>query len=115
IGPRFTVRHAGPLPRGAISSAIDSALDQLETNKRDCFPSGHTMVVTAVLIEAARRSRRTFLAFLPFALGLVAATVYCRYHYGVDVIAGLLLAFLVVPIAKLVVSDRQASALPTNR
>ncbi len=115
IGPRFTVKHAGPLPRGAISSAIDRTLDQLETNKRDCFPSGHTMVVTAVLIEAARRSRRTFLAFLPFALGLVAATVYCRYHYGVDVIVGLLLAFLVVPIARLVVPERQASALPTNR
>jgi membrane-associated phospholipid phosphatase len=100
IGPRFTVKHAGPLPRGAVSAAIDATLDKLETNKRDCFPSGHTMVVTAVLIEAARRSRKTFLGFLPFAIGLVAATVYCRYHYAIDVIAGLVLAFVVVPAAR---------------
>jgi membrane-associated phospholipid phosphatase len=102
VGPRFTVPHARPLPRGRLSAAIDRTLDELETNKRDCFPSGHTMVVTAVLMEGARRSRRTFLAFLPFALGLVAATVYCRYHYAVDVIAGLVLALAVVPIARAV-------------
>jgi membrane-associated phospholipid phosphatase len=108
IGPRYTVQHAGPLPRGAVAHAIDATLDKLETNKRDCFPSGHTMVVTAVLIEAARRSRRTFLGFLPFAIGLVAATVYCRYHYAVDVLSGLVLAFLVVPLARRVVVPRSA-------
>ncbi|HTS02798.1 MAG TPA: phosphatase PAP2 family protein [Thermoanaerobaculia bacterium] len=99
IGPRYTVTHAGPLPRGAVSRAIDGTLDRLETNKRDCFPSGHTMVVTAVLLEAARRSRKTFLWFLPFAAGLVVATVYCRYHYVADVLSGLALAFLTVPLA----------------
>ncbi|MGA7992050.1 MAG: phosphatase PAP2 family protein [Thermoanaerobaculia bacterium] len=98
VGPRFTVTHAGPLPRGAVSRAIDDTLNRLETNKRDCFPSGHTMVVTAVALEAWRRSRKTFWFFLPFALGLVAATVYCRYHYVSDVLAGLALAFATVPL-----------------
>ena len=60
IGPRYTLAHAGPLPRGAISQAIDHTLDVLEKNKRDCFPSGHTMVLTAVLLEArAGRKRRS--------------------------------------------------------
>lgn len=98
IGPRFTVQHAGPLPRGAVSRAIDTTLDKLEKNKRDCFPSGHTMVVAAVVAEAARRSRKTFWWFLPFAVGLVVATVYCRYHYVTDVIAGLALAAVTVPL-----------------
>jgi membrane-associated phospholipid phosphatase len=91
IGPRYTIRHHGPLPRGAVSRAIDDTLDKLEKNKRDCFPSGHTMVVVAVLMEAGRRSRKTLLCFLPFALGLFLATVYCRYHYVADVLAGLAL------------------------
>lgn len=99
IGPRFTITHGGPLPRGAIARVIDATLDRLETNKCDCFPSGHTMVVIAVLIEAARRSRKTFLFFLPFAIGLVVATVYGRYHYVADVLGGLVLAFLSVPLA----------------
>jgi membrane-associated phospholipid phosphatase len=95
IGPRFTVPHAGPLPRGTIAQAIDGTLDRLETSRRNCFPSGHTMVTVAVLVEAARRSRKTFLGFLPFAVGLVLATVAGRYHYVVDVLAGLLLVFAV--------------------
>jgi membrane-associated phospholipid phosphatase len=97
VGPRFAVHHSGPLPRGMVSRVIDDTLNTLERNKRDCFPSGHTMVVTAVLLEAARRSKKTFWAFLPFAVGLVAATVYCRYHYVADVLAGLALAFVTVP------------------
>ena len=98
IGPRYTVAHAGPLPRGAIAQAIDRTLDGLEKNKRDCFPSGHTMVLTAVLFEARRRSKKTFWAFLPFAAGLVIATVYCRYHYVADVFAGFALAFVTDPL-----------------
>ena len=97
-GPRYTLVHAGPLPRGAISQTIDHTLDVLEKNKRDCFPSGHTMVLIAILLEAYRRSKKTFWAFLPFAVGLIAATVYCRYHYAVDVIGGLVLALLAVPL-----------------
>ncbi len=98
VGPRFTITHASSLPRGAVARVIDDTLNMLESNKRDCFPSGHTMVVTAVLLEAARRSRKTFWAFLPFAVGLVMATVFCRYHYVADVLAGLALAFVAVPL-----------------
>ena len=95
IGPRFTVPHAGPLPRGTVARAIDGTLDRLETSRHNCFPSGHTMVTVAVLVAAARRSRKTFLCFLPFAIGLFLATVAGRYHYVVDVLAGAVLAVVV--------------------
>ena len=95
IGPRFTVPHDKPLPRGAVARAIDGTLDRLETSRRNCFPSGHTMVTVAVLVEAFRRSKKTFLCFLPFALGLVLATVFGRYHYVVDVLSGIVLAIVV--------------------
>jgi len=109
VGPRFTITHAGPLPRGAVAQTIDVTLDWLERNKRDCFPSGHTMVVIAVLLEAARRSIRTFWVFLPFAVGLVMATVYCRYHYVADVLAGLALAFVAVPLGNALYSRFETS------
>jgi membrane-associated phospholipid phosphatase len=88
VGPRYTVAHLGPLPRGRVSAAIDGSLDRLETNKNDVFPSGHTMVTFAVVLLAARRSRRLAVAFLFFAIPLWLATIYCRYHYLVDVLAG---------------------------
>ena len=34
----------------------------------------------------------------PFALGLILSTVYCRYHYAIDVIAGAALAVAAVPV-----------------
>ena len=119
IGPRFTVKHAGPVPRAAIARVIDGTLDRLETNRRNCFPSGHTMVTVAVLVEAARRSRKTFLAFLPFAAGLVLATVAGRYHYVVDVLAGLALTFAVLGIARAVArkvpQEPDGTVLATSR
>ena len=119
IGPRFTVPHDGPLPRAAVARAIDGTLDRLETSRRNCFPSGHTMVTVAVLVEAARRSRKTFLAFLPFATGLVLATVFCRYHYVVDVLAGLALAFVVGAaaraLARRIRQETDGTVLATSR
>ena len=94
LGPRATIEHAGPLPRGAVSASIDATLDRLETNKRDVFPSGHTMATFAVVLLAAKRSRKLALVFLFFAIPLWLATVYGRYHYLVDVLVG----FALTPI-----------------
>lgn len=113
VGPRYTVAHVGPLPRGPVSAAIDGALDRLETNKRDVFPSGHTMVTLAVVLLAARRSRRLALGFLIFAVPLWVATVYGRYHYLVDVLAGFALTPPVLWLGERWL--RRYSALPKIR
>jgi membrane-associated phospholipid phosphatase len=119
IGPRFTVPHAGPLPRGAVARAIDGTLDRLETSRHNCFPSGHTMVTVAVLVEAARRSRKTFFGFLPFAVGLFLATVAGRYHYVVDVLAGAILALVVGGAARAIArrfrQEPDGTVLDTSR
>lgn len=96
VGPRYALTFSSSVVRGPVGQAIDTALAKAETNTRDVFPSGHTMVVTLVLVEAARRSRGTFLGFLLFALPLYVATVYGRYHYLVDVLAGFALTPLVL-------------------
>lgn len=119
IGPRFTVPHDGPLPRGPVARAIDGTLDRLETSRHNCFPSGHTMVTVAVLVEAFRRSRKTFFCFLPFAAGLFLATVAGRYHYVVDVLAGAVLAFVVGGLARWisvrVAQEPDGTVLDTSR
>lgn len=119
IGPRWTVPHGAPLPRGPVARAIDATLDRLETNRRNCFPSGHTMVTVAVLAEAARRSRKTFLGFLPLGVGLVLATVAGRYHYVVDVMAGLVLVVVVLAagraITRRVPQEPDGTVLETSR
>jgi membrane-associated phospholipid phosphatase len=56
------------------------------------------MIATAVLVVAWRRFRKLFWLLLPVAFLLILSTMYCRYHYLVDVLAGVVLAFVTVPL-----------------
>jgi len=59
------------------------------------FPSSHVSVATVVLLVLWGRERRLAFALLPIVGGLVLATVYGRFHYALDVVAGLALAVTV--------------------
>ncbi len=91
IGPRYTMHHlqTGELEGFILAQPLQELLNRLEGIKRDAFPSGHTGIALTVLLLAFRYRRRLFLAFAPVVAALIAATVYCRYHYVVDVIAGI--------------------------
>jgi membrane-associated phospholipid phosphatase len=100
LGPRaaLATRHSVPLETTAVSRAISTTLDELEHTKFDVFPSGHTMIAVIVLLVAFQRARDAFRWLLLPALSLVISTVYCRFHYVVDVIAGTVLALIAVPV-----------------
>lgn len=98
LGPRFTLNHLQTTElRGFIlAEPIQRLLNQLEGIKRDAFPSGHTGIAVLVLYLAYRFERRFFWILLPIVSALIFSTIYCRYHYVVDVIAGLGLTLLSV-------------------
>lgn len=100
LGPRFALasEQSVSLETTSVSASIARSINELEQTKLDVFPSGHTMIAAVVLIAAFRRMRRAFWALLPVAACLMIATVYCRYHYVVDVLAGLALAFATFPL-----------------
>jgi membrane-associated phospholipid phosphatase len=102
LGPRFAQasEYTVSLTTTPISRTIADGINILEKTKLDVFPSGHTMIAVAVLILAWKRARDTFGYFLFVGTGLIISTVYCRYHYVVDLIAGALLAFVTVPLAE---------------
>ena len=64
----------------------------VKRNKNNVFPSGHVMVTCVCLLLAWSEDRRLFFWLLPVGLGVFVSTVYCRYHYVINVIAGLALA-----------------------
>lgn len=100
LGPRYFIPDAftHDLMRGPLASAMDGTLNLLEGENRDAFPSGHTEIVLIVLYYAWRYRRWYFWVCLPLITGLILATVYLRYHYAVDVLAGALLAPICVLI-----------------
>ncbi len=101
-GPRVALaaKQSVTLQATPVSRAISQKLDELEHTKDDAFPSGHTMVTVFCLLVAYRQSRKVFRAWLPIALLLIASTIYCRFHYVIDVIAGFALAFISLPVAE---------------
>ncbi len=94
IGPRFVLKDAyrAPLEGILLHPLIRDGLDRMEGITRDCFPSGHTALTLLVLYGAFRFHRRMFRWMLVPAAALILSTVYLRYHYAVDVIAGAALA-----------------------
>ena len=90
IGPRFTLVHLQtvPLEGSLLTDLVRDGLNALEHNKRDCMPSGHTQIVLMVLYLAHRYERLLFYIFLPVICGLILSTLYLRYHYVVDLLAG---------------------------
>jgi membrane-associated phospholipid phosphatase len=100
FGPRTALadRNRVPLETSPVARAISRTINELEHTKLDAFPSGHTMITTAVLIVAWQRIRKLFWFLLPVATLLILSTMYCRYHYLVDVLAGIVLAFATVPL-----------------
>lgn len=98
LGPRFAIDHlqTTELQGFLVTEPLQNLLNRLEGIKRDAFPSGHTAVTVLVLYLAYRYKKRFFWICLPIVISLVFSTVYCRYHYVVDVIAGFGLTLLTI-------------------
>jgi len=96
IGPRFTITHlqSTDLTGFILTAPIQELLNRLEGIKRDAFPSGHTGVALTVLVLAFKFKKTLFWILLPFVAALIFSTVYLRYHYVVDVLAGVILTAL---------------------
>ena len=102
VGPRFTLDHmqTTDLQAGLFIQKIQSVLNGLEHNKTDAFPSGHTAVALITLYYAWKKKEKVLSAvLLPVALGLIISTVYLRYHYVIDVLAGIALTALTIYLA----------------
>ena len=102
VGPRFTLAHlqTRDLAAGPLVLAIQNTLNALENTKTDAFPSGHTAVALMTLYYAVKAKERVLtVLLLPAVTGLILSTVYLRYHYVVDVIAGVALTVLTAVLA----------------
>jgi membrane-associated phospholipid phosphatase len=99
-GPRFMpIAAQHPLHGLWLFTFFQGLLDTLEGTQYDCFPSGHVAVVLVGCYLARQISPRAFRAFSVFAALITFSTVYLRYHYLIDVIAGMVLAITVIAVA----------------
>jgi membrane-associated phospholipid phosphatase len=62
------------------------------------FPSSHVAVAIGTVCFSFRYLRSIRWSHLVIVVLLCLATIYCRYHYAVDVLAGGLTAAVLVPL-----------------
>jgi membrane-associated phospholipid phosphatase len=89
-GPLFTETFHVKLDLYYTGAVKEQLMDATRIT-RDCFPSLHTGAALVLLVAALRHVRKLGLAILPLVVSIPFACVYLRYHYVVDVLAGILL------------------------
>ncbi len=101
LGPRFALApmYRTELPGLLVAEPIRHFLDALEGIKRDAFPSGHTSAALISLYYAFRFTPRLARYALPAVSLMIFATLYLRYHYAADILAGGMLAALCILLA----------------
>ena len=114
IGPRFTIHDFqslnSELPGLFITKSLRMLINLGESippdsilatalAQRDCFPSGHTEMTLLAMYLSFKYNQKIKWVLLVVGLSLVIATVYLRYHYVIDVIAGSFCALFTIVIA----------------
>jgi membrane-associated phospholipid phosphatase len=99
-GPRFLLDHLqhSPVQGGWGVHMMRTTLDRLESAQYDCFPSGHCELTILAWWLSRQISKRLSFVYLAYTLCIVFATVYLRYHYTVDLVAGALLAAVLIAV-----------------
>jgi membrane-associated phospholipid phosphatase len=89
-GPRFLLRYLQHLPLQGLwfFHSMQGGLDRLESIAYDCFPSGHTELTLLAWWSSRRFAGSLFWPYFAYTSSIIFATVYLRYHYTIDVLAG---------------------------
>jgi membrane-associated phospholipid phosphatase len=111
VGPRFTLHDfyqlneelPGVFLTNGIRDIINAgesipkgAANALALAQRDVFPSGHTQMTLIVMYFAATYKLTSRYVLYTFGTLLIVATVYLRYHYVIDVLAGAAFMWLTI-------------------
>ncbi|MFH1422456.1 MAG: phosphatase PAP2 family protein [Planctomycetota bacterium] len=100
IGPRFTIDFLQTKPIGgsAITFVIRRVIEILEPNNRDIFPSAHIALSMTMTYVAWKFHRFFFWIYLVATLLTFLTTVYCRYHYVIDLAGGVVFGIIIIVV-----------------
>jgi hypothetical protein len=89
VGPlKALAADLGPALLGGPVTALNDWVVRNGSAVYDVFPSLHVFMTCVLLDHDWREHPLRFKRMLPVAVGLIASTVYLRYHYAIDLLAG---------------------------
>jgi hypothetical protein len=95
-GPRFF--HAQLFNSnmdGLLISQFQMKIIEVAAFRGGAFPSSHIAVAVIIWFSFYKANRKFFHILNPFVILLIFGTIWGRYHYAVDAIAGIILALLI--------------------
>ncbi|MDT8395797.1 MAG: phosphatase PAP2 family protein [bacterium] len=110
VGPRYMLSHLynGPLD-GYFVTALQDFIMEHGDIQGGCMPSSHVAVALVVLLLAWTYRRRMAFWMTPLVTMLCISTVYNRYHYASDVVAGVVVGLAVFLWGKRVYGSCEAA------
>lgn len=101
VGPYVAMasQFSEPLVGGPMTR-WNAELVVIGSNGVDVFPSLHCAVSSFLLMFDFQHKRWRFWVYLLPAIGLWISTIYLRYHYFLDVLAGFALAVVAIAISR---------------
>jgi membrane-associated phospholipid phosphatase len=94
--PYYLSPHLGPPLSGHFFFDLVHQMSARGGARGGAFPSAHVSGAVVVTLVAWRHQRRLAYLLLPIIGGVMMATVYGRFHYALDTLAGAVLAVAVV-------------------
>ena len=94
--PYYLSQRLGPPLSGHFFFDLVHQISARGGARGGAFPSAHVSGVVVVSLVAWRYQRRLAYPLVPFAASVMIATVYGRFHYALDALAGAALAIAVV-------------------
>jgi hypothetical protein len=95
---------------GWLLTAVNRAVVDRGSSVYSVFPSLHVLITCALLAFDRLHCRRRFNFMLLPTLGLIVSTMYLRYHYAIDLLAGAAIFLL----ASVLFSDRRSTDVATD-
>jgi len=114
-GPRYEFDPiGGTISEGSLYHTVHRILEG-GSSKGTAFPSSHVAASLAAVLGVAREDRRWWWALLVPEAALIVGTVYGRFHYGIDALAGLAIGvavWLATPALIRMLTGRQPDRSP---
>ncbi len=103
-GPGMALPDSFGVPlEGWLLTDINRAIVEPDGAIYDVFPSLHVLITCALLTYDFQHHRRRFWIMLVPSAGMFVSTLYLRYHYAIDLIAG----FWLFLVAYLLFAERR--------
>ncbi|MCX8159431.1 MAG: phosphatase PAP2 family protein [Candidatus Saccharicenans sp.] len=97
--PRFYFE--GLVPQGGL--IFRRLMDLVETSAQyrgGSFPSAHCAAGTVMLYFSLKAGKKVAMVIIPLIVLFFVSTVYGQYHYGVDLLAGVIIGVVAIPFSK---------------